>query len=122
MLHSRTRDAVFFQIGLAVFLTLILLIILIPFWRVIVPAFSPLDIYTRDGVPFFLSPTQWTAEAFKQLLGHSVRPGRVPGDASFEPHGLSDDLSQFTDSVVFSAAYVEMRDTSVRARMAVLAI
>jgi len=74
MLHSRTRDAVFFQIGLAVFLTLILLIILIPFWRVIVTAFIPLDIYTRDGVPFFLSPTQWTAEAFKQLLGHSLFP------------------------------------------------
>jgi putative aldouronate transport system permease protein len=74
MLHSRTRDAVLFQIGLAVFLTLILLIILIPFWRVIVTAFIPLDIYTRDGVPFFLSPTQWTAEAFKQLLGHSLFP------------------------------------------------
>ena len=74
MLHSRTRDAVFFQIGLAVFLTLILLIILIPFWRVIVTAFIPLDIYTREGVPFFLSPTQWTAEAFKQLLGHSLFP------------------------------------------------
>ncbi|HEX6034186.1 MAG TPA: carbohydrate ABC transporter permease [Anaerolineales bacterium] len=74
MLHSRTRDAVFFQVALAVFLTLILLIILIPFWRVIVTAFIPLDIYTRDGVPFFLSPTQWTAEAFKQLLGHSLFP------------------------------------------------
>lgn len=77
MLHSRTRDAVFFQIGLAVFLTLILLIILIPFWRVIVTAFIPLDIYTRDGVPFFLSPTQWTAEAFKQLLGHSLFPRAI---------------------------------------------
>lgn len=74
MLHSRTRDAVFFQIGLAVFLTLILLIILIPFWRVIVTAFIPLEIYTREGVPFFLPPTQWTAEAFKQLLGHSLFP------------------------------------------------
>jgi putative aldouronate transport system permease protein len=77
MLHSRTRDAVFFQIGLAVFLTLILLIILIPFWRVIVTAFIPLDIYTREGVPFFLPPTEWTVEAFKQLLGHSLFPRAI---------------------------------------------
>jgi putative aldouronate transport system permease protein len=74
MLHTKTRDAIGFQIGLAIFLTLILLIILIPFWRVIVTAFVPLDIYTREGVPFFLSPTQWTAEAFRQLLGHSLFP------------------------------------------------
>ncbi|MBI3165470.1 MAG: carbohydrate ABC transporter permease [Chloroflexi bacterium] len=74
MLKSKTRDAVFFQIGLAIFLTLILLIILIPFWRVIVTAFVPLDIYTEEGVPFFLSPTKWTFEAFRQLLGHSMFP------------------------------------------------
>ncbi len=74
MLHTRTRDAVLFQIGLAIFLTLILFIILVPFWRVIVTAFIPLDIYTREGVPFFLSPTKWTFEAFKQLLGHSLFP------------------------------------------------
>lgn len=77
MLHSRTRDALFFQIVLAVFLTIILLIILIPFWRVIVTAFVPLDIYTREGVPFFLPPTEWTIEAFKQLLGHSLFPRAI---------------------------------------------
>lgn len=77
MLHSRTRDAVFFQIGLAVFLTILLLAILIPFWRVIVTAFIPLDIYTREGVPFFLLPTEWTVEAFKQLLGHSLFPRAI---------------------------------------------
>ena len=74
MLQSKTRDAVFFQIGIGIFLTIILLIILIPFWRVIVTAFIPLDIYTREGIPFFLSPTEWTAEAFRQLLGHSMFP------------------------------------------------
>lgn len=77
MLQSRTRDAIFFQVGLAIFLTIVLLIILIPFWRVIVTAFIPLDIYTREGVPFFLSPTQWTLEAFRQLLGHSMFPRAI---------------------------------------------
>ncbi len=74
MLQTRTRDAVVFQIGLAIFLSLVLLMILIPFWRVIVTAFIPLNIYTREGVPFFLSPTQWTFEAFRQLLTHSMFP------------------------------------------------
>jgi len=77
MLHTKTRDAVIFQIGLAIFLTIILLAILIPFWRVIVTAFIPLDIYTREGIPFFLSPTKWTIEAFKQLLGHSLFPRAI---------------------------------------------
>lgn len=74
MLQSRTRDAVFFQVGLGIFLTLILLIIIVPFWRVIVTAFVPLDVYTREGVPFFLPPTQWTVEAFKRLMSHSQFP------------------------------------------------
>lgn len=74
MLQTRTRDAIIFQIGLVIILISILLVILIPFWRVIVTAFIPLDIYTQQGVPFFLSPTEWTIEAFKQLLGHSMFP------------------------------------------------
>jgi putative aldouronate transport system permease protein len=74
MLQTRTRDAVVFQIGLAIFLATVFLIIVIPFWRVIVTAFIPLDIYTKEGVPFFLSPTRWTIEAFRQLLGHSSFP------------------------------------------------
>lgn len=74
MLQTRTRDAVIFQIGIAIFLTILLLMILIPFWRVIVTAVIPLDIYTKEGVPFFLSPTKWTSEAFRQLLTHSMFP------------------------------------------------
>jgi putative aldouronate transport system permease protein len=74
MINNKTRDAIIFQTFIAIFLLIILLIILIPFWRVIVTAFIPLDIYTREGIPFFLSPTKWTAEAFRQLLGHSMFP------------------------------------------------
>jgi len=74
MLQAKTRDQIFFQTGVGIFLTVILFIILIPFWRVIVTAFVPLDVYTREGVPFFLPPTEWTTEAFKQLMGHSQFP------------------------------------------------
>lgn len=74
MLQTRTRDAVVFQIVNALFLTILLLMILIPLWRVIVTAVIPLDIYTKEGVPFFLSPKDWTFEAFRQLLTHSMFP------------------------------------------------
>ncbi|MBN2258580.1 MAG: carbohydrate ABC transporter permease [Anaerolineaceae bacterium] len=74
MLRVRTRDAIAFQIGVAIFLSIILFIILIPLWRVIVTAFVPLDTYTREGIPFFLAPWDWTVEAFRQLITHSLFP------------------------------------------------
>lgn len=74
MIQTRTRDAIVFQILIALFLTSVLIAILVPFWRVIVTAFIPLDIYTARGVPFFLSPLEWTTEAFRQLLSHPQFP------------------------------------------------
>lgn len=70
MSQVKTRDVVVYQTFLFIFLTIVLLIILIPFWRVIVTAFTPLDVYTQRGVPFFLPPKEWTLEAFRQLIGH----------------------------------------------------
>lgn len=74
MLQNRTRDVIPYQISLLVFLLIILTIIVIPFWRVLVTAFTPLDVYIKEGVPFFLSPTLWTPEAFSQLLSHPLFP------------------------------------------------
>jgi putative aldouronate transport system permease protein len=74
MLQNKTRDVVVYQTFLAIFLFIILLIIVIPFWQVIVTAFTPLDVYTQQGVPFFLSPSEWTTEAFRQLLSHPQFP------------------------------------------------
>jgi putative aldouronate transport system permease protein len=74
MQHTKTRDAVAYQISVAVFLFVVLVIIVVPFWRVIVTAFTPLNIYTQQGVPFFLSPLDWTTEAFSQLLSHPLFP------------------------------------------------
>ena len=72
MTQVKTRDAVIYQSMVAVFLFLVLILIVVPFWRVVVTAFTPLDIYTQRGVPFFLSPLEWTGEAFRQLLGHPL--------------------------------------------------
>ena len=72
MLQIKTRDTVTYQIIVAILLLLVLIVIIIPFWRVVVTAFTPLDIYTQRGVPFFLSPFDWTLTAFEQLLGHPL--------------------------------------------------
>ncbi len=73
-MHIRTRDAVVFQIGIVIFLVITFLVIAIPLWRVIMTAVVPLDIYTGSGIPLFLAPWKWSAEAFKQLIGHSLFP------------------------------------------------
>ena len=74
MVQIKSRDAVIYQIFVAIFLLSVLIAIVVPFWRVVVTAFTPLDIYTQRGVPFFLSPADWTATAFRQLLGHPLFP------------------------------------------------
>ena len=74
MVQIRSRDAVIYQILVAMFLLSVLIAIVVPLWRVVVTAFTPLDIYTQRGVPFFLSPADWTVTAFRQLLGHPLFP------------------------------------------------
>jgi putative aldouronate transport system permease protein len=74
MVQIRSRDAVIYQILVAIFLLSVLIAIVVPLWRVVVTAFTPLDIYTQRGVPFFLSPADWTPTAFRQLLGHPLFP------------------------------------------------
>lgn len=74
MLQTKTRDTVIFQTLIALFLLGVLIAILAPFWRVVVTAVTPLDIYTQRGVPFFLPPNDWTLEAFRQLLGNPQFP------------------------------------------------
>jgi putative aldouronate transport system permease protein len=74
MLQNKTRDVVTFQTILVIILATVLMLILIPFWQVIVTAVTPLDIYTQQGVPFFLPLSEWTFEAFRQLLSHPLFP------------------------------------------------
>ena len=76
-MHIRTRDAVAFQVGITIFLIITFLVILIPLWRVIMTAVVPLDIYTSQGIPFFLSPLKWSTEAFRQLVTHSSFPSAL---------------------------------------------
>ena len=81
MLKNKTRDVVAYQTFLAIVLFIVLLIIMIPLWRVLITSVTPLDIYTNQGIPFFLSPTVWTAAAFKQLLSHPLFPRSIINSA-----------------------------------------
>ena len=81
MLKNKTRDVIAYQTFLAIVLFVVLLIIMIPLWRVLITSVTPLDIYTNQGIPFFLSPTEWTSEAFKQLLSHPLFPRSIMNSA-----------------------------------------
>lgn len=81
MLKNKTRDVIAFQIFLGIFLFIVLLIIIVPLYRVVVTSFTPLDVFTQQGVPFFLPLNKWTAEAFKQLLSHPLFPRSILNSA-----------------------------------------
>lgn len=74
MLRIKGRDEAGFQIGVNGFLLVVLFLILLPLWRVFMTSLTPLDVYTKEGVPFFLSPLQWSLSAYQQLLAHSNFP------------------------------------------------
>ena len=71
MFKMQSRQSVPYQLSIAAFLFILLVIIVIPFWRVVVAAFTPLDVYTREVVPFFLPLNEWSIETFRQLMGHT---------------------------------------------------
>src|SRR4030042_2733074 len=68
---SKTREEIIFQILINRFLILVLLIILIPLWRVVMMSLTPLG-YASEDVSFgmLIPPWKWSFEAYKQLLTH----------------------------------------------------
>ncbi len=69
MLRTKMRDEIGFQILVNGFLLTVLIVILLPLWRVVMTSFTPLDVFNKEGVPFFLLPWQWSLAAYEQLLG-----------------------------------------------------
>ncbi len=74
MLRLSNRDEWGFQLLVNGFLLIVLLIIVIPLWRVIMTSLTPLDVYMRGGVPFFQWPWQWSWGAYGQMLTHPSFP------------------------------------------------
>lgn len=74
MFRLKDRDEWGFQILVNLFLLIVLLIIVIPLWRVIMTSFTSLDTFMRVGVPLFQWPSDWSFAAYQQMLTHPSFP------------------------------------------------
>ncbi len=71
-MHTKMRDEISFQVLLTAFLVLVLIAIILPLWRVLMTSLTPIGTFTKEGVPFFMWPWEWSAAAYNQLLGQSA--------------------------------------------------
>lgn len=69
-LRFRGWDNLLFQIIVNGMLVLLLLIILIPIWRVLMMSLTPLRIENNGTYGMWINPARWSFEAYKQLLDH----------------------------------------------------
>ncbi len=69
MLRMGNREDRAFQFLVNGLLLVVLVIILLPLWRVVITSFTPISVFTKEGVPFFLWPWEWSLAAYNQLLG-----------------------------------------------------
>jgi putative aldouronate transport system permease protein len=74
MFRSIRRHEIKAQIFINGFLFLVLLLIVIPLWRVIMTSFTPLDVYMSQGTPMFQWPWDWSFAAYEQMLTHPTFP------------------------------------------------
>ncbi len=66
----KSWDDVVFQILVNGFLLVILLLVLIPLWRVLIMSVTPLGFIDQKTLGLWLAPWKWSFEAYKQLLIH----------------------------------------------------
>ncbi|HET8842831.1 MAG TPA: carbohydrate ABC transporter permease [Ktedonobacteraceae bacterium] len=71
-LRLNARRAAIFDWGVLAFLVLVLLLCFIPLWYVVVVSLTPLQLTRSSGYNLFLPPTQWSFEAYAQLLSQDA--------------------------------------------------
>ncbi len=81
MINTKTRDDIGFQIVIHAVLLAVLVAIVPPLWRVVMTSFTPLDLYNKSGVPFFMWPWQWSLDAYKQVLQQELFLGAARNSA-----------------------------------------
>jgi putative aldouronate transport system permease protein len=69
MLKYKSRDELVFQAVTNVLLGLLLVIVVLPLWRVFILSVTPFK-YIDDSFGLFISPLKWTVEAYSQFLSH----------------------------------------------------
>lgn len=66
----KSLDDILFQVLVNGFLVSILVVVLIPMWRVLVMSVTPLNYIDNETYGLWLPFQQWSFEAYKQLLSH----------------------------------------------------
>ncbi len=66
----KSLDDVLFQVLVNGFLLSILVVVLVPMWRVLVMSVTPLNYIGSETYGMWLPFREWTFEAYKQLLSH----------------------------------------------------
>jgi len=69
MLGTKQRSDLGFQLFVNGLLVIVLILIALPLWRVLMTSFTPIATFTKEGVPFFMWPWEWSVAAYNQLLG-----------------------------------------------------
>jgi putative aldouronate transport system permease protein len=69
VLRTRNGEDRVFQILVNSLLVIVLIVISLPLWRVLMTSFTPIGVFTKEGVPFFMWPWEWSVAAYNQLLG-----------------------------------------------------
>jgi putative aldouronate transport system permease protein len=67
---TRSWDDILFQVLVNGLLISILVIVIIPMWRVLVMSVTPLNYINTKAFGLWLPFTKWSFEAYRQLLGH----------------------------------------------------
>src|SRR5512138_3520340 len=67
---TKSWDDIFFQFLVNGFLLTLLVVVLIPLWRVFVMSVTPLHYIDTRTLGLWLDPRMWSFEAYKQLLSH----------------------------------------------------
>jgi putative aldouronate transport system permease protein len=65
----KSMDNVVFDGVVNVLLIAVLVITIVPLWYVIIVSFTPLKLTQAQGFNLWIPPTEWSFEAYKQLLG-----------------------------------------------------
>lgn len=69
-IKTRSWDDVLFQILVNGLLISILVVVVIPMWRVLIMSVTPLNYIDTETFGLWLAPWKWSFEAYNQLLGH----------------------------------------------------
>jgi putative aldouronate transport system permease protein len=69
MRKIKSREERTFQILTNAFLALLLVIVILPLWRVFILSVTPFK-YVDDSFGLFVNPAKWTVEAYSQFMSH----------------------------------------------------